>query len=605
MGGYKLNCGVAKNCYYLKIFFLLIVLSYFCIGETFALSATDDNKTCENIYQGTIALFSQNYSEDNNFSNNVFIAKIQENNTYDQLYTAFYGDLEPQIMFNDSSKALEYKTTRDSSFSHSLFPVADVISDLGIRKFSGDSIKSLETDNFCKAASIPLIHYNEQPKKAGSLYICNLAPMVKSAYQFSIDIDTDDKRGFILLNSPGSKIIIQEIDNATVLTSYFQTASEDIEYKTIQIENSTERSNFEITFDGYNKTNTISTKNGSYIVTPFYKLERQRLPYVDFSNGYLKFTAFLMGKGSYVNLDMYNLNQKAGRKLITPLGSKKIIPFGLDGPHARNTIEQGINYLKSKNSKGTIWCDVNYLEQYNETDLEYLRTLASNDSWDLGIHYSEELNSLSLEQAYKVMDSEYLEIYEKTGKKPTSWCSLRNEDNVTHAIYAYEKLGMFWRNGDAGVNAEKKVGNLDDDTWEWWDTASRKGMIYPAFTHELDQEPAIKYSISNSKFRNWADNYFSDNISITSLYEYNQINRNTYDAYFDNLKCKENFVKFDAHTNGARTLINVNIQVGENTQVYDDTLKEYLNYTSEKDKSITFWVENPHTYSIYLNGKGF
>ncbi|HWR25798.1 MAG TPA: hypothetical protein VN278_06125, partial [Methanosarcina sp.] len=441
----------------------------------------------------------------------------------------------------------------------------------------------------------------EQSMRGGALYICNLTPMVKCTYIFSIDIDADDKNSFIELDSPGSRLIIQEIGNNTILTSYFQVPSGDIEYKTVCIGNSTGKSNFEITFDGYNKTNTIYTEDGNSIVTPFYKLERQRLPYVDFSNGYIKFTNFLMGEGKYLVFDVCSLNQKADRKLITPIGSKKIMPFGLDGPHARNTTEKGISYLKSKNYKGTIWCDTKYLQQYNETDLEYLRGLIASDSWEVGIHYSEELNKLPLQQAYRLMDSEYQEVYKKTGKKPTNWCSLRNEDNVTHAAYAYEKLGMFWRNGASGVNAEKKVGNLDDDTWEWWETASRKGMIYPVFTHELDQDPAIKYSISNSKFRNWVDNYFSNNVSITAFYEYNQINRNTHDAYFDGLKRSADLIKFDAHTNGARSLVNVNVSTGKNTQVYDGTSGEFLNYTPEKDSSITFWVENNHTYNIYLD----
>ena len=153
---------------------------------------------------------------------------------------------------------------------------------------------------------------------------------------------------------------------------------------------------------------------------------------------------------------------------------------------------------------------------------------------------------------------------------------MRNRDNITHAIYAYENLGMFWRNGDSGIHAEKDVGNLDDDTWEWWEPASRAGMVYPVFTHELDQEPAIKYSISRSKFRNWVDNYYSNNVSIVSFYEYNQVNRNTYDAYFDNLEYNESLITFDAHTNGARALVNVNINAGKNTQVYDNTLNKFL-----------------------------
>jgi hypothetical protein len=477
------------------------LLSYFCIGETAAFSVISSTENYENIDQGTLSVFSQIYSKNNDFSNHVFISKVQENNIYDRLYTTLYGIPEPQILYNNSSKGLECKTVRDSPFPHNLFPVVDTASDFGIKKFAGDLTKASETGRFCKAANIPIIHYSEQSMRGGALYICNLTPMVKCTYIFSIDIDADDKNSFIELDSPGSRLIIQEIGNNTILTSYFQVPSGDIEYKTVCIGNSTGKSNFEITFDGYNKTNTIYTEDGNSIVTPFYKLERQKLPYVDFSNGYIKFTNFLMGEGGYLDLDIYSLNQKVDRKLITPVGSKKIMPFGLDGPHARNTTEKGIDYLKSKNYKGTIWCDINYLQQYNETDLEYLRGLIASDSWEVGVHYSEELNKLPLQQAYRLMDSEYLEVYEKIGKNPTNWCSLRNEDNVTHAAYAYEKLGMFWRNGGSGVNAEKKVGNLDDDTWGWWETASTKGMVYPVFTHELDQDPAIKYSISNSKFR--------------------------------------------------------------------------------------------------------
>jgi len=179
---------------------------------------------------------------------------------------------------------------------------------------------------------------------------------------------------------------------------------------------------------------------------------------------------------------------------------------------------------------------------------------------------------------------------------------MRNRDNLTHAIYAYEKLGMLWRNGDSGINAEKGVGNLDDDTWEWWEQASRAGMVYPVFTHELDQEPAIKYSISCSKLSNWVDNYCSNNVSIVSFYEYSQVNRNTYDAYFDALEYNESLIKFDAHTNGVKSFVNVNVTAGNHTQVYDRTLNESLNYTREQDKSITFWVENNHTYSVYPDG---
>jgi hypothetical protein len=236
----------------------------------------------------------------------------------------------------------------------------------------------------------------------------------------------------------------------------------------------------------------------------------------------------------------------------------------------------------------------------NKTDLDYLRYLVTNDSWETGIHFSKELNNLPLEEANKTMDAEYEYVYEKIGKKPTSWCSLRNNDGIKNAIYAYNKYGMYWRNGDSGVEAETMVGNLYDDTWKWWEPASYAGMTHPVFTHQLDKDPAIKYSISYSKFKTWVDNYYSNNISIMPFYEYNLISRNTYYAYFDNISSSGNLISFKAHTNGVKSYINVNVTAVNDTQVYDRTLNESLRYTLEGDKSINVWAENNHTYEVNL-----
>jgi hypothetical protein len=273
------------TCSHLKtLFFTLFVLSYLCPGEAIAFPDAENLEIHENVDQGTIILFSQNYSENNDIPKNVFVAKVQGNNICDRLYSAIYGELRPQITFNNTSKVLEYKTTRITCLCPCcLLPVADSVLDFGVKKIPGGLMKSPETEGFCEAALISLVQYREQPRQSGSLYISNLPPMVKCTYQVSMDLETDDYRGFVELNSPGSRFIIQEMNNSTTLTSYFKDSSGDIRSEAICIGEAKGKSDFEIAFDGYNKTNTISTADGNRIVTPFYSLERQNLPYVDFS----------------------------------------------------------------------------------------------------------------------------------------------------------------------------------------------------------------------------------------------------------------------------------------------------------------------------------
>jgi len=582
--------------------FLLMAIILSCTGELGSFSDVTDLKSLENTNQGNIKLFSQNYSDVNNIPNNIFVAKLHNSTTLDRTYSKIYGTERSEVFFDKTSKKLEYITTRNSSLiPYSLLSYVDIITCWGTIQWAENLLKPSSTGIFCECSSIPIIDYLEEPTQSGSLYVCDLTPMVKCAYEISMDMHTDDPQSFVELDSPGSKLTIQDIDNNIVLKSYFQTDSGNMESKMISAGNAVEKANFKIIFDGEHKTNTIYSENGSYIVTPFYNLDRQKLPYVDFSNGYMKFTPFILGAGTYLDVNISSINQKAERRFITPIGYSKMISFGLDGPSPRNETGQGINYLSSKGDRGTIWFDVEDIGKCNKTDLDYLRNLVMNDSWEAGIHFSKELNRLPLEEAYKTMDAEYEDVYEKIGQKPTSWCSLRNNDNLTHAIYAYNKLKMFWRNGETGVHAEKVVGNLYDDTWEWWEPASRAGMTNPVFTHQLDKDPAIKYSISYPRFKNWVDNYNSNNVSIVSFYEYGQINRNTYDAYFDNISSDGNLITFDAHTNGFRALINMNINSGNDTQVYDLTASKYLDYKMEEDKSVTFWAENNHIYNVYLN----
>lgn len=586
---------------YVITFFLMYVLLS-CIGDLGSSSYPDNPKILPDTNQGSFILFSQNYSEASSIPGNVFIARSNYYpNSVDNLYTKIYGKEKSEIVFENTTKEIKYTVSRDSPIiPYSLLSYTDLIARNELIQWTEYLVKPVNTVAFCNCASFPILDYIEQPKQEDSLYVCNLTPMVKCTYEITMDIDTDDPQSFVELQSPGSKLIIHRIDNNTKLTSYFQTNPSTIECKSLPIGNS-RKSNLKIIFDGENKTNTIISENGSYIITPFYNINRQTLPYTDFSNGYIKFVPYIIGKGTYLGINISSIDQRVDRKFITPIGDSKMIAYGLDGPYPRNLTGQGIEYLNSEGDSGTIWFDVEDISKWNETDLAYLRNLVHNNSWEVGVHFSKELNSLPLDEAYRTMDKEVEYVSGKIGKKPTSWCCLRNNDGIEHAIYAYNKYGMYWRNGDSGIGAEPVVGNLDDDTWNWWERASHAGMTHPVFTHQTDKEPAIKYSISPSKFKTWVDTYYSNNVSIVPFYDYSLISRNTHDAAFDNISSDGTSIQFLATTNGARSLINMNVSAGHNTRVYDNTNDKFLSYELEKDKSITFWVENNHIYKVFLN----
>ena len=116
---------------------------------------------------------------------------------------------------------------------------------------------------------------------------------------------------------------------------------------------------------------------------------------------------------------------------------------------------------------------------------------------------------------------------------------------------------MIWRNGETGVHSEPDVGNLDDSTWEWWNPASKAGLIYPVFTHQTDKEPAMEYSISYSKFKAWVDNYLVMGISIIPFQEWWLINANTHDMLITDITETNNSIRFRVKTNGERGRVNV------------------------------------------------
>ena len=160
------------------------------------------------------------------------------------------------------------------------------------------------------------------------------------------------------------------------------------------------------------------------------------------------------------------MSQSAPRKLITPIGDKTLEPFGFDGPHDYETIKNGITHLEKSGSRATIWVDTEYIHDKNYQ--EFLRSKILNDSWELGIHYSKSLKTLVPPEDYTLIAEEFENIFSLMNMSPKSWCSSNNEDTVDQANFINSRYAIIWRNGETGVHAIPKVGNLEDGTWEWW-----------------------------------------------------------------------------------------------------------------------------------------
>jgi len=501
------------------------------------------------------------------------------NSFFGKLYRFFGGEQKSDVRY-DQEKSLVYTTRRIHSFprwhSEKFFFLFNFV--------QLDTIKKLFK-----------IFFLRDIQKKESLFIGGFVPMTKC--QYIIELEKTEKNGFVIIQTPSAKIIIDRKNtDEYYVESFFNSASEKFACKRMIVPTKEGKISLKVFFDGIAKTNTISVNDQNSIITPFYSLSSSQLKYPSFSQGYVKIsTIALPDQGTSTTL-LHALSQSAPRKLITPIGDKNIQPLGFDGPHDYTTLKNGLAYMENFGYRGTIWFDIEYLKDEQYTT--FLKALIHDKSWEAGIHYSKSLTTLSSAEAFTLISDEYITVTSKLSTPPKSWCSLRSMDTVVFANYLFDKYTMIWRNGETGVHTEPDVGNLDDTTWGWWNPASKAGLIYPVFTHQTDREPAIKYSISFSKFKTWIDNYKANGISIIPFQEWWLINANTNDIVITNISIINNTLKFKVKTNGERGLINVNISAEHDLKIIDLATSGIIKWTKNLDNSITFYVQSSHEYEI-------
>jgi hypothetical protein len=286
------------------------------------------------------------------------------------------------------------------------------------------------------------------------------------------------------------------------------------------------------------RTNTIYLNGVQKLTTPILWSASDFSPasYDPFMNPSIYFYWTLVTPGNSAYVELKSITQTIPQyRYITPISNPRIIPFGIDGPHAYEYVRDGLALMAAKGQRGTIWADPVYVAEYSAEDLDSLRRLIAN-GWELGIHFYERLEQLSWNDATALMDEEFHLISTKFGTPPTSWCSLGNADNSTHADYAFRQFGMVWRNGKNGVEILSNVGNLEDANWDFWSRVSAAGAVFPTFTHRLDSAPAIKFSISPDKFSKFVQNFMSNGVQIVGYREYWDSAQNSYHTTISNLR---------------------------------------------------------------------
>jgi hypothetical protein len=544
------------------------------------LFSLDENNIFEkNPDQGTILLFQENFAENTTLPKNFFLGKTYSDSSFRKYYDVFFGVQKSDLM-HDGKKCIRY-TTRIIKRTYSWYSVFIPLF------FIFTKLEKIKTHfkNFLVGMNIQV---------TDSLYIGGFVPMTHGEY--TIELEKTGTTGFVILQTPCAKIIIDR-KNALKYSvdSYFMTTTTKSAYKRTMVTAKEGKISLRILFDGVTKTNTISVNNHDPMVTPFYSLIRSHVKYPIFSNGYIKISHIALQYRETSTL-LYSIAQSAPRKLITPIGAKDMLPFGLDGPHDYATVKNGISAMKKNGFRGTIWFDILYLQ--DEDNNTFFESLLSHDSWEAGIHFSKSLSELSFSEAYKLISEEYHTISSLLNTYPKSWCSLRNGDTADHADYLFALYHMIWRNGNPGIYAERSIGALEDETWEWWKLASEAGLVYPAFIHQSDRDPAIGFSISYSKFKTWIDNYQSNGITIIPFSEWWHINANTNDAHITNISVQSHILRFTVTTNGERALVNVPVPGREDLIIRDLVTRLNVTWTGNRDDSVTFGVQSTHAYEI-------
>ena len=366
----------------------------------------------------------------------------------------------------------------------------------------------------------------------GELYIGKLSPMTDGDIAIDLGLDTSSTWSELYIYSSVSYLIIRHLDNGgyKVVSAWKNDTGSLISTQAFTVPASAITNNhIKIHTTSYNdnRTNVVWFNDTLRTSSPYRSKAVRALNYPVMIQPILFGEVYLSDSAENMTVHIYSVEQTIPRKTVTVYPINNKMGVGIDGPELKYT-QNGTAHMSANGQVGTVWAG-NDDDQY-PVDVAYGKSLLAS-GWELGIHFSTPLNSLSLDNSYKLIDDEVAAVTAIYGQAPTSWCSQSDADNESHALYCYQQHGMIWRNGPSGVSLVSNVGNLDNDTWKWWNATASNGVVYPTYTHQIDVTSplTIKYSIDAEKFIAFSDKYHSHGVNLVGFTEYykNGISQNT------------------------------------------------------------------------------
>ncbi len=436
------------------------------------------------------------------------------------------------------------------------------------------------------------------------LYIGKLYPAVKATYKITLSMDTDNYNAATNIRIGQAWFNIKYSDESfstMKINVFYKNAVGDtlIKYTTFPMP-ADKKVTIDVSWDGTNKTNHITCEQSGTvnIWVPASCYDVQKLPYNAITWPFVNIYVVL-NKATYADVYLYKLEEMIPRYTITAMPQNNLEAFGFDGPRDYAAVHKAMEYLKNYSYRATLFFSYTVRKDWvqNLTIRDYYRELINKYGWESGIHFTKRLEFLSWINATALMTTEYNEVTNIIGVAPESWCSMADDDNVSHAIYAWNNFRMYWRNGNTSLHAIPNVGGLNLNTWHFWDIASQHGFVFPVFVHNASfVHESARDCIDYTNFTKFVDRAKQNGLKIVPFIDYFKINLNQVDFYATNIERGDCYLKFTAHTNGAVAYVDVAFPYTINVKVYDETAHKYIDW---KSGCVQFWVEDGHTYKVY------